>query len=313
LLAAAARAYAAVPPLLLELSGGPWIRLYGFDHEIVLNAQLQTIVSLLEYAQISGDADVLPLAQRLERATQALFQRFDTGEWSRYELGGGYASLDYESFVTDLLAKLASVTEDPFWVDASQRFYDYLHTPAQVIEGGEVPPLYPEPQDGFLDTASIPITLSQRASVTLAVGGTITTWRLNAGPHTLVWKPPADLAPGTYAVRVSTVTYAKNRQTFQLAPVVVQWDTLPPQGLAATLSGTTLAWQATDPGTPWLGLKLDLVDATGANPPQQLDLGQQPTSGTLTVTLPPGTWLATTLEATNSAGLTSTVSLTPPG
>src|SRR5206468_572309 len=28
--AAAARAYAAVPPLLLSLSAGPWVRLYGF-------------------------------------------------------------------------------------------------------------------------------------------------------------------------------------------------------------------------------------------------------------------------------------------
>ena len=47
---AAARAYAAVPPLdaaALDRAVGP---LYGFNREVVLNAQLQTVLSLLQYA-----------------------------------------------------------------------------------------------------------------------------------------------------------------------------------------------------------------------------------------------------------------------
>jgi hypothetical protein len=39
-------------------------------------------------------------------------------------------------------------------------------------------------------------------------------------------------------------------------------------------------------------------------PAQTIPLGKLPTSGTAQVTVPPGTWQAT-LEATNSAGLTT--------
>jgi hypothetical protein len=99
-----------------------------------------------------------------------------------------------------------------------------------------------------------------------------------------------------------------------LAPIVVRWDTTPPP-TTATLSGTTLTWQADDPGTPWLALAVDFVDPSGVNPPQTQDLGRQPTSGTLALAVPVGTWQPT-LRATNSAGLTTTVPLeqvTQPG
>jgi hypothetical protein len=84
---------------------------------------------------------------------------------------------------------------------------------------------------------------------------------------------------------------------------------------APTLAGPTLTWAFDDPGTPWLALAVDLADQNGVSPPQTLDLGQLPTTGTAQVTIPPGTWLAT-LRATNSAGLVTAVPLgtiTQPG
>jgi hypothetical protein len=176
-----------------------------------------------------------------------------------------------------------------------------------VTQTASPPTIWPQPLDGYLDAAPVQITLSQRASVSLAVAGKVATYRLGAGPHTLTWTPPAGLAQGTYPVQVSAVTYAGNRATFKLAPIVVRWDTLPPP-ITATLAGTTLNWQANDPGTPWLALAVDLTDPSAVNPPQTVDLGQQATSGTTALTVPPGTWQAT-LRATNSAGLTTTVPL----
>src|SRR5205085_2501795 len=82
------------------------------------------------------------------------------------------------------------------------------------------------------------------------IGGKVTTYKLSAGSHTLQWKPPASLTPGTYPVQVSAISYAGHRQTFTLAPLVVSWDTTPPQILSASYDGTTLSWQANDPGTP---------------------------------------------------------------
>jgi hypothetical protein len=174
--------------------------------------------------------------------------------------------------------------------------------------------IWPQPADGYLDTAAIPITLSMRASLSLAIAGKVTSYRLGAGARTLTWKPPAGLPAGTYTVQVAVRSYAGNKATYTLAPLVVHWETAPPP-TTATLVGTTLTWQATDPGTPWLALAIDFVDPAGVNPPQTIDLGQQPLAGSLAVTVPPGTWQAA-LRATNSAGLTTPVdlgTLTSPG
>lgn len=306
--AAAGRAYAAVPPLTMQTAAGPWIRLYGFNSETVLNAQLQAVLSLSEYAQTTADEAAGALAQRMAAAARTLLPRFDTGDWSLYELGGPHAPLDYQQYVTTLLTRLAALTQDPFWADAAQRFQHYLGPP-QVTEGTPPPTIYPQPQDGWLDTASIPITLSQRSSVTLTVAGKVFTYRLGGGTHVLTWAPPPSLAPGTYPVTVSAISYVGRRATVHLQPVVVAWDTGPPSfPQPPQLQGATLTWQASDPGTPSLHLVLQLADPAGANAPQTIDLGQQPVAGSAQLVLPAGTWQATLL-ATNSAGQTATLAL----
>jgi hypothetical protein len=108
-------------------------------------------------------------------------------------------------------------------------------------------------------------------------------------------------------VQLAAKNYAGRSKTFKLAPIEIRWDTSPPP-VDARLEGSTLIWSTTDQGTPWLALRVDLVDPAGVNPPQSIDLGQQPTSGSAALTVPPGTWNAT-LSATNSAALTTTVPL----
>ncbi|HEY2374055.1 MAG TPA: D-glucuronyl C5-epimerase family protein [Gaiellaceae bacterium] len=314
--AAAVHAFASVSPLTMKLSSGPWIRLYGFNSEIVLNAQLQAVLSLFEYAQSTEDANAAALVQQLSSTAEKMFLRFDTGDWSLYELGGAYASKSYEKFVTDLLQKLAAKTGDPFWVATSQRFHAYYYDPPQVTQATPPPTIYPQPADGYLDTAPITVNLSMRASVTLAVGGKVTTYRWAAGSHIVNWTPAAGLAAGTYPVQITATSYAGHKATYSLAPVVVQWDTAPPAIAAQpTLSGSTLTWNFTDPGTPTVDLAVDFSDPAGVTPTQTVELGRLPLTGTATVAIPPGTWNAT-LRATNTAGLTTTVLLgnfTQPG
>ena len=313
LTSAAARAFQAVrDSLLLRLAQGPWIRLYSFDHEIVLNAQLQTIVSLGEYARATGDPNAAALAAQLAGTTRALLPSFDTGDWSLYELHGFHAPRDYQQLVTNLTAKIATQTADPFWIATSARFHEYFYLPASVIEGTPPPTAYPQPADGWLDTVRIPITLSHRASLTLAIAGQVRTYRFAAGAHVLAWTPPPTLPPGSYPVQVSTLDYAGHRGTYVLAPVVVAWDTAPAQ-LAAAFDGTTVTWSWTDPGTPWLDLGLQLTDPAGAAQPQTVELGRQPNAGSPTtggapVTLPAGTWQLA-LTGTSSGGQTATVDL----
>jgi hypothetical protein len=189
LLDAAEKAYLAIPGrLALNLSTGPWVRLYSFDHEIVLNAQLQAILSLQEYGETAVDPAAQAYARRLLVSLRGQFSRFDTGDWSRYELGGGYAKWSYQEYVTTLLGKLAKQSGDPFWQDAAARFANYTYQPPRVTQPQPPPELvaYPKPLDGWLDSVRIRFTLSKKASLTLVVAGKVTTWRNAArGDHAL--------------------------------------------------------------------------------------------------------------------------------
>jgi cell division septation protein DedD len=313
LMSAARRAYLAVPRGLdLQLSTGPWVRLYSFDHEVVLNAQLQGILSLQSYAAAAHDPDAAALATRMLASARGLLGRFDTGDWSRYELGGGYAKRSYQEFVTELLGKLADATEDPFWQDAATRFVNYTYEPPEVTQDGppDPPVAYPRPLDGWLDTVSIPITLSKKASLTLVVAGHVLTYSKQArGAHVLTWKPGPDVAPGTYPVTVHARDFEGRSASYPLEPVTIAWDTEPPEVAAQVDTATnTLTWSTTDAGTPWLKLGLQLTDPEGIQQPRTIDLGEQAPSGSLPLVVPAGTW-DSALIATNSAGQQSTVYL----
>jgi hypothetical protein len=304
----AARAYAAVPAALLrKLAAGPWIRLYSFSRAVVLNAQLQTILSLLDYVDATGDTNADQLATRMTVAAQKLLPKFDTGYWSLYALGGPEAPLSYQRFVTQLLTKLAQRTDDPGWQSAAQRFASYTREPPRIEPEPQDAPvtLYPQPADGYLDAVTVTFTLSKHARVTLSAGGKTVSATFDYGVQSLTWRP-GTLPPGTYAGQLTAVDLAGNKTTIALPqPFVVAWDTLPPQVQAQYADGI-LSWQAIDPGTPKLRLQLDLRDATGAV--QSFDLGFHSVSGTANVTLPSGTWDAT-LTATNTARLSTAVPL----
>jgi hypothetical protein len=112
--------------LYLELGGGLWIREYGFSDMAVLNAHLQSLVSLGEYVRISGDPAATATLGRMNTAARTLLPQFDTGCWSLYSLGGSPASLHYHTYHVELLHQLATATGDPFWKQTEDRWRGYL-------------------------------------------------------------------------------------------------------------------------------------------------------------------------------------------
>jgi hypothetical protein len=109
-----------------NLAGGRWVREYSFNDAVILNAQLQSLASLLDYARIVKDSDAVTFVAGLARASRALLPRFDTGCWSRYLLGGGAASRHYHEYHVALLKLLAARTGASVYRDAATRWAGYL-------------------------------------------------------------------------------------------------------------------------------------------------------------------------------------------
>ena len=312
LMTAANEAYAAVPGRLVRaLPQGPWIKLYSFDAAPVLNAQLQSVISIGDYAQISGNTGAGGLAAQLQATAEALLPRFDTGYWSLYSLGGNESSLSYQDYVVTLLRRLAARTGDSTWSDFATRLQSYETQPpvlnpaaADTADPAADPiVIYPDPQDGYLDTVTFRFWLSKLSTVTLHAGGRTESVELGHGTRTIVWSPGLR-APGSYYPYLTAVDAAGNTTRVSLRRVLME-ALEPPQVQAHIAGERTLVWSATDPGTPWLHLVVRLDAGTKR---RYRDLGRLPLSGRAVVPAPPGTWQAT-LVAGNSGRQAVTVDL----
>lgn len=114
--AAAAAAFRGLrQTLLMPVAGGLWIREYSFTRQMILNAQLQSIISLGSYAAIAKSDAALRLVAELIVATRRLLPRFDVGCWARYQLAGPPARLSYQIYHVDLLRRLAATRPEPIW------------------------------------------------------------------------------------------------------------------------------------------------------------------------------------------------------
>jgi hypothetical protein len=290
------RAYRAVPETLLgRLSAGPWVRLYSFGDLVVLNAQLQTAISLEDYGRLAGDARAAALAVELRRAAAELLPRFDTGYWSRYTLVGE-SSLGYHTYVVSLLGALAERTGLRFWRRAAARFGRYTDEAPKLRRRSSGAALYPTPADGWRDQATLRFWLSKRSEVTIRVGRDRRTLALGQGSHAFPWAPASE-EPATYRARIAAVDLAGNRSALRLPDVRVRVDRTAPQ-VTARLRGRRLAWKAVDRGTPTVRLVLRLARAERT---RVRALGAQSLDGTLRVRLPKGEWRAT-LDVTDVSG-----------
>ncbi|HXV58436.1 MAG TPA: peptidoglycan-binding protein [Gaiellaceae bacterium] len=124
LLEEAGRAFRAIPAGLSLPLGGAWIREYSFSDMAVLNAHLQSILSLTEYAELTGDEQARGFVARLTEAAGTLVGEFDTGCWSLYSHGGSPASPAYHDYHVRLARRLAR-SEGGVWRETAARWDGY--------------------------------------------------------------------------------------------------------------------------------------------------------------------------------------------
>ena len=228
LLQDAASAFRAVPPLTMNVAAGPWIRLYSFSKNPVLNAQLQSVLSLETYASTANDATAAALAARMQQAAAATVARFDTGYWSYYSLAGNPSPLSYQKFVVRLLRKLAP--SDARFAEAADRFAAYLRQP-------------PAFKLATAPAGSLRFWISKPASVDAwTPAGRSLRLSLGDGWHTFRWGEPKH--PGFYAVHLTATDYAGNRASFEALPIVKVPGSAHRAKAARRVSGTASATPA---------------------------------------------------------------------
>jgi hypothetical protein len=253
----ARRAFDAIPGGLdRELAAGPWVRLYSSSSEVVLNAQLQSAVSLGNYAKASGNTAAADYSARLLETARAMLGRFDTGHWSRYSLAA-QSTLEYHGYVIDLLTLVSRTSEDPLWKEMLERFKLY-ETQPPVMSGPTVTAVvYPRPEDGVRDELVVRFWLSKPSQVALVVDGKAVdgnTWR--GGWHTFRLVP-SELAPGTYPVRLVARSVDGNPGSTTLPDVMIERDATVPV-LAASKADGRVFWRAKDGESACCTLRLEL-------------------------------------------------------
>jgi hypothetical protein len=94
----------------------------------IINAFLQSLIGLYDYAQVSGNAQAQQLFAAGNADAQAELSQFDTGAWSLYE-PGSEDDLNYHDLVTGFLDQLCSRTHSPVYCTTAQHFHAYMKTP----------------------------------------------------------------------------------------------------------------------------------------------------------------------------------------
>lgn len=121
----------AAPPLgvTVHTRRGSRYLLYSFAPGApVINAFLQTLVGLYDYAHFSHNADAKRLFAAGDAEAQAEVPHYDTGAWSLYQ-PGEEDTLDYHQLVTGFLQNLCTRTHSKVYCSTARHFESYLHTP----------------------------------------------------------------------------------------------------------------------------------------------------------------------------------------
>jgi hypothetical protein len=94
----------------------------------ILNAFLQTLIGLHDYAAVSGNPQAQQLFNAGNHEAQAEVPQFDTGAWSLYQ-PGVEDNLSYHELVTGFLNQMCADTHVTVYCSTAQHFQDYLTVP----------------------------------------------------------------------------------------------------------------------------------------------------------------------------------------
>jgi hypothetical protein len=100
---------------------------------LIINADLQTLIGLDTYAQVSGNPAAQTLFTKGNAEAMAVLPSFNTGAWSLYQ-PGVEDDLSYHELVTGFLTELCTLTAAPVYCTTAQQFTADLVTPPVLTD-----------------------------------------------------------------------------------------------------------------------------------------------------------------------------------
>lgn len=188
--------------------GGHHYAIYSFAPGLkVLNAFLQTITGIYDYAKTAKDSKAMGLFRAGDRSARREVPRYDTGAWSLYSQGGAESNLNYHNVVTDFLENLCSRTKTAVYCQKADRFNAYKRARPKVSYKG------PSSARTGRRTA-LTFTLNKVSCVTATIkdesGAQVyrSQIKFNRGRRSFTWQPRK---AGTYTLELDTLDLRKNR------------------------------------------------------------------------------------------------------
>jgi hypothetical protein len=215
---AALAAFEQPPPsgVRVDTESGPFYAIYSFAPDMrVINAHLQALVGLYDFAQITGDARALGLFQQGDAEAQAVLPQYDTGLWSMYDQSHE-SDLNYHELVTGFLDNLCKRTATPVYCDTAAHFKaDLTAIPSVTPTTARVRAGAPAKLEFSLDKiARVGLVVSQGERTLYSTSAVV-----GRGTRSFMWSQPA--APGVYDLRVVATDLAGNRSQPATRPLRV--------------------------------------------------------------------------------------------
>jgi hypothetical protein len=182
--------------------------LYSFaPGEIVVNASIQTLVALHDYAAFTRSAAAGRLFRAGDRQARLDVRAADTGAWSLYQLGGTESELSYHELLTGFLRNLCDRTRAAAYCETAASFARDLRQPPQLRLVTR--------RLRARRRALVRFDLSKVSRVGMTIrrerdGATVlsTSASVPRGAHAYGWSVPS--TPGTYDVTLSGTDLAGN-------------------------------------------------------------------------------------------------------
>jgi D-glucuronyl C5-epimerase C-terminus len=201
--------FRAAPPVGVAVATPRGVRFvqYSFAatrNEEIINAFLQTLIGLGDYAGVSGNGLAARLFAQGNAEAEYELPSYDTGAWSLYQ-PGVEDDLSYHELVTGFLEQLCAMTSNRIYCRTAARFQRYLKTPPALKL------LTRRVRIGVPATIQFRVSKVSRVGITIIHGGRtlfLTSGDFTYGVH--AFAIPALARAGSYTVKLDATDLAGN-------------------------------------------------------------------------------------------------------